>query len=185
MKKVSVLAAALFGMMLFHSCDEDLLRITEEFDFVLEFPISNAELNFEQTADFNLAEYASIIEDYSEQIVDMELETVELWITEIQGLDDMEGLEDYEMNLGTIYVSEPGAENWILVSELGMHTLPGLLDNPTALELNQEGADLLGDLAEFPPYSFSLKYVVDFEETFYELYFTVVLRFGYKMIASL
>jgi len=176
-KKLPFLALAI-GLFFFTACDEaeDLLDVTETFTFDQEFVVDTEHHEFSHEELFDLAADVDLIDDYGNKIKEVTIQEVTFWLTAHQG-DPGQTMEG-----GSLLVSDPGDGNPVEIATMGTHVLQDLLDNPTELDLNNAGVELLGDLAAEPPHRFTLHADASFNEG--PLDFTLMVEFTARMTAN-
>ncbi len=175
MKKISVLLMAIFGLFIINSCDEDLLDVTETFEFSGEFVVDTDVASYADSQLIDLTE-EDLVDEYGSKIKEVVITKADFWIT------DMVEIEGQKLESGSLYVSNPDGSGKTAIILMGEYVLADLLDTPTALSLEQAGVDKLDDLASNPPHTFMLHYEASFNEA--PLDFTVKFEFEAKMVAN-
>lgn len=165
----------LLSLMLFYSC-EDLLDVEETFTFEQEFVVNTPLHGFSQQQLYDLAAVVDVIDEYSDKIKEVKIQDVRFWLTTHQGS------EEQSFTGGSLMVSDPAGGAPVEIASLGGHNLKALLNNPTALDYNNAGVSLLGDLAGEPPHRFILHADGSFNEG--PLDFTLKMEFTAKMVAN-
>jgi hypothetical protein len=176
MKKLTILFAAIFGLFMLNACDEDLLDVTDTFEFEEEFIVDTNVTSFAASHLIDLSEDVDLIDEYGDKIKEVVITKADFWIKE---LVEVEG---QTLDSGSLFVSNPDGSNKTAIVLMGEYVLADLVNNPTALNLEQAGIDKLDDLATNPPHQFMLHYEADFNEA--PLDFTVVFEFEAKMVAN-
>lgn len=182
MKKYRVAIMAFLAVFFFASCDEDLIDdlfdVEESFSFSIELPVIADESEYSVAHVFNLSEEVDLINEYGNLIKSVNLDQVYFHIVEFEG--DI----DITVDAGSLYVLEVDGSNKQLITHLGQLNLSELVDNPTELELNEAGVNLLGELAKNPPHSFMLEYELQLEEEDVPVIFTAEFEFTATMVAN-
>lgn len=176
MKKLSILLMAIFGLFIINACDEDLLDVSETFEFDGEFVVDADVTSYADSKLIDLAEDVDLINDYGNKIKEVVITKADFWIK------DLVEIEGQKLESGSLFVSNPDGSGKTAIVLMGEHLLADLVDNPTSLTLEQAGVDKLDDLASNPPHRFMLHYEADFNEA--PLDFTVVFEFEAKMVAN-
>ncbi|HPR56890.1 MAG TPA: hypothetical protein PK915_00795 [Bacteroidales bacterium] len=174
--KFLLMFAALFGVFLFNSCDEDLLDITETFTYETEMVILSDDLTFSKTEDVDMTASEDLIEKYGEKIKDIEIEEVTYWLTAFNGSEEQKIIES-----SLVVADENGADpkNIVTINDV---LLQPLMNNETELTVNVEGIDRLSSLMETPPHKLQLIFNTTTNEA--PLDFTVKFKFKVKMTAN-
>ena len=178
MKKQLLLMALPLALLLTTACDEveEMLDVSETFTFDQEFVVDTEQHSFAHEELFDLAADVDLIDDYGNKIKEVTIQEVKFWLTAHQG-DPGQTMEG-----GSLLVSDPGNGNPVEIATMGTHVLQDLLDNPTELDLNNAGVELLGDLAADPPHRFTLHAEASFNEG--PLDFTLMVEFTARMTAN-
>lgn len=182
MKKYRVAIMAFLAVFFFASCDEDLIDnlfdVEESFSFSIELPVIADEPYFSAAELFDLSDEVDLIKEYGELIKEVNLDHIYIQILEYEG--DI----DITVDAGSLYVMEADGTNRKLITHLGELNLMDLVDNPTELELNEEGVNLLGELAKNPPHSFMLEYELQLDEDDVPVSFIAEFEFAATMVAN-
>lgn len=176
MKKITILLVAVFGLFIINACDEDLLDVTESIEFSEEFVVDTDVASYADSQLIDLAEGVKLIDDYGNKIKEVVITKASFW------LKDLTEVEGQKLESGSLFVSNPDGSGKTALILLGEYVLANLVDNPTALSLEQAGTDKLDELASNPPHRFMLHYEANFNEA--PLDFTVVFDFEAKMVAN-
>ena len=176
MKKLSIIFMAIFGLFVIHACDEDLLDVTETFEFSGEFVVDADDTYYTDSQLIDLAEDVSLIDDYGNKIKEVVITKADFWIK------DLAEIEGQKLESGSLFVSNPDGSGKTAIILLGEYVLADLLNTPTALNLEQTGIDKLDKLASNPPHHFMLHYEAEFNEA--PIDFTLVFDFEAKMVAN-
>lgn len=176
MKKITILLVAVCGLFIFNGCDEDLLDVTETFEFSEEFVVDTEVASYANSQLIDLAEDVKLIDDYGDKIKEVVITKADFW------LKDLAEIEGQKLESGSLFVSNPDGTGKTAIVLMGEYVLADLVDTPTALSLEQAGIDKLDNLASNPPHRFMLHYEANFNEA--PLDFTVVFEFEAKMVAN-
>ncbi len=176
MKKTSILLMAIFGLFIINACDDDLLDFTDTFEFSEEFVVDTDVASYAGSQLIDLAEDVDLINDYGNKIKEVVITKADFWIK------DLAEIEGQKLESGSLYVSNPDGSGKTAIILIGEYELADLVDNPTALSLEQAGIDKLDNLASNPPHRFMLHYEANFNEA--PLDFTVMFEFEAKMVAN-
>ncbi len=176
MKKFGILFLAVFGLFMINACDEDLLDVTETFEFSEEFVVDANVASYANSQLIDLAEDVDLIDDYGNKIKEVVITKADFW------LKDLAEIEGQKLESGSLYVSNPDGTGKTAIILMGEYVLADLVDTQTALSLEQAGVEKLDDLASNPPHRFMLHYEANFSEA--PLDFTVVFDFEAKMVAN-
>ena len=177
MKKYRIVLGAVFALFFLVACDEDLLDVEESFSFSFKVEVDTDQAQFSETEVIDLAADVSLIKNYGNLIKEVTLDHVIVQIV------DFDGNIDVTLTTGTLYVLTKDGLNPQLITNLSGLNLEDLVD-PTELDLNAAGVNLLGELAKTPPHSFKLKYDVEIDEEDVPVKFTAKFDFTATMVAN-
>jgi hypothetical protein len=178
MKTTALLSFLLIAsLFLFNGCEEDIFDVKEFFNFTVELPpINENDDLFDVFKSVNLSEQETLIEQYGSKIKKIEILEVKYHLKEHNGSDEQK-LINFDL-----YSANPDGSDEKLIVELEDINLSGLVDNPTVLDVSDEGILKLAGLIEDPPHTFGIKSSGQVNET--PLDFTVVLTFKARMTAN-
>ena len=147
---ISFLAIA--GLFFMNSCEEDLLDITENFNYEQEIHVSTGDSTMTVVEVVDMVAYSDLIAQYGDKIKDIKISEVKYWLTFFEGEDDQEIVE------ATLKVANGDGTDETLIAEIANQNLQALLDTPTELPVQQAGLDKMADLIEATPHVFQLSY---------------------------
>jgi hypothetical protein len=174
--KLFLLLMAAATLFMVYSCEDDLLDITETFEYEAEMVILTDQTTYTITQDIDLADSVDLINEYGDKIKDIEIEEVTYWITAFNGTGEQILTE------ATLIVDNLSADDPKVIAAIEDKVLMDLVDTPTDLEVNQEGVDRLAALIETSPHSFKLTFTSVANEG--PLDFTAHFKFKFKMTAN-
>lgn len=174
--KLFLLLMAAATLFMVYSCEDDLLDITETFEYEAEMVILTDQTTYTIMQDIDLADSVELINEYGDKIKDIEIEEVTYWITAFNGTGEQILTE------ATLMVANLGGDDPKVIAALEDKVLMDLVDTPTDLEVNDEGVDRLAMLIEQPPHSFKLTFTSEANEG--PLDFTAHFKFKFKMTAN-
>ncbi len=175
MKNRASITFIILATFLLFACS-DLLDVEESFKFSQEFVVDTDESEFADSELFDLADDVDVIDEYGSKIKEVKIDEVTFWLTAHAGGPDQ------MLESGSLRVSAPGGGPSLEIASLGAHNLQSLLNNPTVLDLNDPGINLLAELAEEPPHRFRLHADATFNEG--PLDFTLKVEFSARMVAN-
>jgi len=170
------LMAAIAGLFLLQSCDDDLLNVTESFTYETELVVSSQDLTYFVSEDIDLASDVELINKYGDKIKDIEIEEVKYWLTALIDVAEQKIVE------ATFVIAEANGNDPKTIATVTDQLLQPLLNNQTDLTLNQEGVDKLANLIQQSPHKFKLIFNTLSNEI--PLDFTVKVKFTIKMTAN-
>lgn len=176
MKTRFILLFAVAALFASTGCEDDLLDITEEFEFEREIEVSTTDTAMTVVEVIDMSEQSSIIEEYSDQIESIEITEVKYWLTFHDGDDDQ------EITDASLKVADDSGSNEETIAQIQDKNLSQLVDNPTELQLQDAGIDKMEELIENPPHIFQLIYNTACNKG--PLEFKVKFQFKIKMVAS-
>jgi hypothetical protein len=174
--KMFLLLMAAATLFMVYSCEDDLLDITETFEYEAEMVILTDQTTYTITQDIDLADSVDLINEYSDKIKNIEIEEVTYWITAFNGT------EEQVLTEATLIVANLSGDDPKVIAAIEDKMLMDLVDTPTDLEVNQEGVDRLAALIETPPHSFKLTFTSEANEG--PMDFTAHFKFKFKMTAN-
>lgn len=131
------------GFPLF-SCS-DALDIERDFSFSHEVIVNDNESTYFSSDLIDLADQVDVIEEYGDNIKEIDITKMELRITRNDGPAAQEIVE------ARIEVANADGSEPIILSSLEGVTLSALMDAPTLLELNEDGVAVLNRLIKNAP----------------------------------
>jgi hypothetical protein len=174
--KILFLVAAVAGLFLLQSCDDDLLDVTESFTYETELVVLSQDLTYFVSEDIDLAADVELINKYGDKIKDIEIEEVKYWLSAFNGSAEQKIVE------ATFVIADENGSDPKTIATVTDQLLQPLLNNQTDLTLNQEGIDKLANLIQEPPHKFKLIFNTLANEI--PLDFTVKVKFTVKMTAN-
>jgi hypothetical protein len=174
--KVLFLAMAVAALFVLYSCEDDLLDVTEEFEYSIEMVVSSDDSTYTASELVDLAENEELIEKYGDKIKDITVLEVKYWLTKHVGPDEQKITE------ATLKVANEDLTDQKTIATIEDKILKDLVDNETVLEINQEGLDKMATLIENPPHKFNLSFNSTADEA--PLDFTVKFWFRIEMVAN-
>lgn len=174
--KIVVLMMAVAALFLVYGCEDDLLDITEEFEYETEMVVFSNDMTYTISQNIDLADSVDLINEYGDKIKDIEIVEVKYWLTAHQGS------EEQLITEATLKVADQGLTNQKTIATIEDQLLHVLVGNQTNLDVNQEGIDKLADLIENPPHKFNLTFTSAANEA--PLDFTIKFWFKIKMTAN-
>ncbi len=181
MKKSRIAILVIFATFFIASCDElldNLLDVEQSFSFTIELPVNAEDSEFIASEVFNLSDEVDLIDEYGDLIKEVNVDHIYFRILEYEG--DI----DVTVDGGVLYVMEADGSNSKLITSLGEINLMDLIEDSLELELNEEGVNLLGELATNPPHAFMLHYELQLDEADLPVIFVAEFEFGATMVAS-
>ncbi len=164
------------GSIVFSTSCRELLDVEETITFYHSFVVSTEQETFSHADLFDLAANVAVIEEYGSKIREVNIHTVEYWLTAFIG-SAQQAFEG-----GSLSVSNTDGSNVTLITSIGQQNLQALLNNETTLDVNTAGINLLGSLAEEPPHRFMLHYDGSVNEG--PSLFTIIFKFTGVMVAN-
>lgn len=150
--RILVSLFAIAGLFLLNSCEDDLLNITEDFYYEQEIQIFTTDSVMTSAEVVDMAAYSDLIEQYGDNIKDIEISDVSYWITFFEGDDDQ------EIIISKLSVANEDGSDPVMIAEIANQNLLSLVDNETELPVNQAGVDRMADLIKNSPHIFQLAY---------------------------
>jgi len=166
----------LAGLFVFNSCEDDLLDITESFYYEQEIQVFTTDSLMNSAVVVDMADYEDLIEQYGDQIKDIEITDVKYWLTQFVGDDDQ------EIIISNLMVANEDGSDPVLIAEITDQNLSALVDSPTDLTVNQAGIDKMAGLIEDPPHTFQLIYDVECNKA--PLDFVINFQFNISLTAN-
>jgi len=170
-----VILGFMVSFIFFSSC-EDLLDVTESFDYQHDFVINTNTTEYNNTSVVILSEEESLIEDYGDKIKNIEVEQIMFWVKSHQGTNDQALTE------GTFSVARADGSDKSVIAYYENLNISDLVNNPMELDLNSDGINLLENLMETSPFSLTLSLDGSVNEA--PLDFTVTVEITAKMTAN-
>lgn len=167
---------AVAALFLVYGCEDDLLDITEEFEYETEMVVFSNDTTYTISQNIDLADSVDLINEYGDKIKDIEIVEVKYWLIA------HEGSEEQLLTEATLTVADQGLADQKTIATIEDQLMHLLVDNQTNLDVNQEGIDKLADLIENPPHKFNLTFTTAANEA--PLDFTIKFYFKIKMTAN-
>lgn len=167
---------AVAALFLVYGCEDDLLDITEEFEYETEMVVFSNDMTYTISQNIDLADSVDLINEYGDKIKDIEIVEVKYWLIA------HEGSEEQLLTEATLTVADQGLADQKTIATIEDQLLHVLVGNQTNLDVNQEGIDKLADLIENPPHKFNLTFTTAANEA--PLDFTIKFYFKIKMTAN-
>lgn len=167
---------AVAALFLVYGCEDDLLDITEEFEYETEMVVFSNDTTYTISQNIDLADSVDLINEYGDKIKDIEIVEVKYWLIA------HEGSEEQLLTEATLTVADQGLADQKTIATIEDQLLHVLVGNQTNLDVNQEGIDKLADLIENPPHKFNLTFTTAANEA--PLDFTIKFYFKIKMTAN-
>ncbi|TVR41991.1 MAG: hypothetical protein EA394_04775 [Bacteroidia bacterium] len=175
MKNNLIILTLTMAWLAFSGCS-DLLDVEEDFSFSQTFAVNTEMSSFEDTQVFNLSEAVDIIDEYGSKIKEIRIHRVEYYLIAFEGTDEQ------RFEGGSLSVSDPNGANETIIITFEEHLLHELLNTPTEATPNNDGIQLLQNLAKDPPHTFSLHADATFNHG--PLNFSIKFDFFGTMIAN-
>lgn len=169
---------ALAGMLLFQSCEDDLLDITEDFYYSSEMQVFTTDTAMMVAEVVDMTAQSDIIDTYKDNIQEIRITEVKYWLTFHEGSDTQEIIE------ATLKVAAEDGSGEELVTTIEDQVLMNIVGEENAQELTveQSGVDRMASLIKDAPHVFRLEYNTACNEG--PLNFTVKFQFKVEMTAN-
>jgi len=176
--KTRILFSALFisGLFIFSGCEEDLLDVSQDFDYEQEIEVYTTDTVMMVTEVVDMAQYSDLIEKYGDNIKDVSVSDVQYWLTQFEGNDTQ------EIIISSLKVANEDGSDEVLIAEIQDQNLSALKDNPTDLTVEQAGVDQMAELIKNSPHKFQLIFNTACNEG--PLNFTVKFKFKVSFTAN-
>lgn len=162
-------------LFIFLSC-EDLVDAVFEFYLEQEFVVDSSTKDFDKNYIIDATDQSSNIQEYSDNIKEIEILDVKYRLTSFNGPDGQ------KINTAKLTVSDTGGAGAEEIATVTDEDLQFLLTNEKTLIPNQAGINRFAALIKAPPHQAMLNLAGDANEA--PLDFTVLFRFRIKMTAS-
>lgn len=157
------------------SC-KDLLDVERDFSFTYELRLDSDEINYFSIDLIDFGDEVSVIGDYGDNIKDIDIRNISFWIKNHQGPNDQIIVES------SLSVANFDGTNPVLVSNLENQEIATLIQNPTALDLNQDGVQKLNRLIRQTPHTLQFILMGQLDQA--PANFTAVFEFEGRMTAN-
>ena len=176
--KTRIIFSTLFiaGLFFITGCEEDLLDISQEFNYEQEIQVYTTDTVMNVTEVVDMVQYSDLIDKYGDNIKDVSITDVQYWLTQFEGNDTQ------EIITSSLKVADENGSNAVLIAEIQNQNLNSLVDNPTDLTVEQNGIDQMAELIKNAPHKFQLIFNTACNEG--PLNFTVKFKFKVSFTAN-
>ncbi len=159
----------------FSSC-KDILDVERDFSFTYELRIDSDESNYYSADLIDLTEEVSVIKDYGDNIKEIDIKDISLWIRNHQGP------ADHTIVQAEVIVANADGSDQTVVSFIENQAIEPIIQNPTSLDLNDEGVNKINHLIRQSPHTLQIILSGELNES--PANFTAVFEFEGRMVAN-
>ncbi|TVR88823.1 MAG: hypothetical protein EA411_03810 [Saprospirales bacterium] len=171
-----ILLVATVALIFGSSSCKDVLDVKRDFSFTYELKVDSDKNDYYSADLIDLTEEVSVIKDYGDNIKEIDIKDISLWIRNHQGPTD------HAIVQTEVIVANADGSGQTVVSFIENQAIEPIIQNPISLDLNDEGVNKLNRLIRQSPHT--LQIILSGELNKSPANFTAVFEFEGRMVAN-